>query len=291
MLTLSDIRALASRYAIVPTKQLGQNFVHDAGTLRAIVAAADIAPDDRVVEVGPGLGSLTIALLSAGAQVSAIEIDPRLAGALPATLSEYVPELAERAAVVNRDALEITGPGDLALPVASGAQTFHPTVLVANLPYNVGVPILLTLLANLPSLQRAVVMVQAEVADRLVAQPGSRIYGVPSVKCQWYGKAKRVKTIGRNVFWPAPNVDSAVVELTCTKPPKGAEQVRREEVFACIDAAFAQRRKTLRAALAKWAGSSAQAAEILQRAGIDAQLRGERLTISDFIAITAAKEH
>lgn len=290
MLTLSDIRQLAKRYAIVPTKQLGQNFVHDAGTLRAIVAAANIDHTARVVEVGPGLGSLTIALLAAGAQVSAIEIDPRLAGALTATLHERIPERAEYAAVANLDALSVTGPEDLAIPPASSEQTFTPNVLVANLPYNVAVPILLTLLAALPTLQRVIVMVQAEVAERLVAAPGSRTYGVPSVKCQWYGRAKRIKTIGRNVFWPAPNVDSAVVELTCTAPPKGAEQVCQADVFACIDAAFSQRRKTLRAALGPWAGSNAKAAEILQRANIDPGLRGERLDITDFIAITAAKE-
>lgn len=290
MLTLSDIRKLAKRYAIVPTKTLGQNFVHDAGTLRAIAASANLSEHSRVVEVGPGLGSLTIALLNTGAQLSAIEIDPRLAAALSATLNEHIPAHADNAAVANLDALEVEGPQDLAIPAASHDAVFRPNVLVANLPYNVAVPILLTLLAALPTLERAVVMVQAEVADRLVAAPGSRTYGVPSVKCQWYGNAKRIKTIGRNVFWPAPNVDSAVVELTCTAPPPGADTVRQDDVFACIDAAFAQRRKTLRQALAPWAGSSAEAAAILQRAKIDPQLRGERLAITDFIAITAAKE-
>lgn len=288
MLTLSDIRRLAQTYAITPTKTLGQNFVHDHGTLHAIAAAAKVGPGSRVVEVGPGLGSLTLALLATGAEVSAIEIDQRLAAALPTTLRTWAPDDAQRAAVTCGDALHLTGARDLAVPPQSATDVFTPTALVANLPYNVAVPILLTMLEVLPTITTAVVMVQAEVANRLVAKPGSRIYGVPSVKCQWYGSATRIKTVGRHVFWPIPNVDSAVVELQRSAPPPGGLDVGRAAVFTLIDHAFAQRRKTLRAALAPWAGSAAASEVILRRAGIDPQLRGERLQLADFIAIAQA---
>ncbi|SEA32353.1 Ribosomal RNA adenine dimethylase [Bowdeniella nasicola] len=366
LLTPPDIRALAERLNIRPTKQLGQNFVHDAGTVRAIAASAGIAPGDNVLEIGPGLGSLTLALLETGARVSAVEIDPILAGALPETIATFAPEAAANFAVTCRDALTIADASDLAVPESFAsaeppASPFTPTALVANLPYNVAVPILLTLLAALPSLTTVVIMVQAEVADRIAAEPGSRIYGVPSVKTQFYGTARRTRTIGRTVFWPVPNVDSAIVridrhtvplipdehapgittdeparDITADEPAPGittgsgpvpifatadgflkphskahkaaekeynssqpapapapapalARPPAREEIFRVIDAAFAQRRKTLRAALASWAGSPATAEAILTRAEIDPKTRGEQLRITDFIAIARAK--
>lgn len=261
------MRQLAAQLGIRPTKQLGQNFVIDPNTVRRIVRTAGVGPDDVVVEVGPGLGSLTLGLLPEVRRVVAVEIDPPLARQLPLTVRERAPELADRLEVVEQDALTLAGvPGE------------PPTAFVANLPYNVAVPVLLRLLEKLPSLQRGLVMVQAEVADRLAAPPGSRTYGVPSVKAAWYADVRKAGSVGRNVFWPAPNVDSGLVSFTRREPP-GAD---RAATFAVVDAAFAQRRKTLRAALAGWAGSAAAAEERLRAAGIDPGARGETLTVEQF---------
>ncbi|WP_124038999.1 16S rRNA (adenine(1518)-N(6)/adenine(1519)-N(6))-dimethyltransferase RsmA [Neoactinobaculum massilliense] len=284
LLTPTDIREIAAALGLRPTKQRGQNFVGDAGTVRRIVAEAGVTGADRVVEVGPGLGSLTLALLETGASVSAIELDPLLAAALPATVAARADEPG-RLAVRQADAMSITGPEDLAVPVALAGAVFEPTKLVSNLPYNVAVPVLLTLLEALPSLELAVVMVQLEVADRLAATPGSKVYGAPSVKAQWYANVRRGPKVGRTVFWPVPNVDSALVVLERRQPPAGPS---REEVFSVIDAAFAQRRKTLRSALGRWAGSPARAEHLLEAAGISPQARGETLAIDDFVRIAAA---
>ena len=272
LLTPADVRELAARFDIRPTKTLGQNFVIDHGTVRRIVRVAGVGADDVVVEVGPGLGSLTLALLPYVRRVTAIEIDPALAAALPGTVEEHAPDLADRLTVVPGDALRI---GELPGPA--------PTALVANLPYNVSVPVLLHLLELLPSLERVLVMVQAEVADRITATPGGRIYGVPSAKVAWYASARRAGAVGRNVFWPAPNVDSGLVELL--RRPAPVTKAPRGEVFKVIDAAFAQRRKTLRAALAGWAGSAPAAEEALRAAGVDPRTRGEALGIEEFAAI------
>lgn len=281
----TDIRGIAGALGIRPTKSRGQNFVHDAGTVRRIVRDAGVTSEDRVLEVGPGLGSLTLALLETGACVSAVEIDPLLAGALPETIASKMPEAANNFGVVLEDALNISHADLLAVPQNFDGSVFEPTALVANLPYNVAVPVLLTLLENLSSLTTVTVMVQAEVADRLAADPGSKIYGVPSVKAAWYGTATRGAKISRNVFWPVPNVDSALVRIDRREESFDAP---REEVFAIIDAAFAQRRKTLRAALSSWAGSAARAEAILVEAGIDPTLRGERLDVHDYISIANA---
>ncbi|MGC5616749.1 16S rRNA (adenine(1518)-N(6)/adenine(1519)-N(6))-dimethyltransferase RsmA [Georgenia sp. Z1491] len=279
LLGASDVRALADRLGVRPTKMLGQNFVHDAGTVRRIVRAAGVRPGERVLEIGPGLGSLTLALLEAGADVVAVEIDPVLAAALPATVAERAPAAADRLQVVTADAMRLAEP-DL-LPGTPPAR------LVANLPYNVAVPVLLTALEHLPSVTDVLVMVQAEVADRLAAPPGSRTYGVPSAKAAWWTRAERAGTIGRQVFWPVPNVDSALVRLVRrTEPVVDAD---RREVFAVVDAAFAQRRKTLRSALAGWAGSPAAAERALRGAGVDPSARGETLTITQLAAIAAAR--
>ena len=277
-----DIQDLAGALGIRPTKTLGQNFVHDAGTLRRIVRRAGVLPGETVLEIGPGLGSLTLALLEAGARVIAVEIDPQLARALPVTVARRMPEAADGLRVVCADALSIDGPGALGLTPADPA----PTRLVANLPYNVAVPVLLTLLAALPSLETVTVMVQAEVADRLAASPGSRSYGVPSVKVAWYAAARRTITIGRTVFWPAPNVDSALVELVRREPP--ATSASRGLVFAVVDAAFAQRRKTLRRALAHLAGGPQEAEAAIRAAGIDPAERGERLDVTAFASLAEA---
>ena len=273
----AEIRQLASRLGVRPTKTLGQNFVIDANTVQRVVRVADLIPNDVVVEVGPGLGSLTLALLPACAAVYAVEIDPVLAEALPGTVAAHAPDLADRLTVVAKDALTLTAED---LPAA-------PTALVANLPYNVAVPVVLHLLAEFPTLRHGVVMVQAEVADRLTASPGSRTYGVPSVKLAWYAEARRAGPVSRSVFWPVPNVDSGLVAFTRREPPAGAS---RERVFEVVDAAFAQRRKTLRAALARWAGSAHAAEEILRTAGVDPGARGESLTVAQFAAIAAAAE-
>ena len=261
-----------------PTKQRGQNFVIDPNTVRRIVRVAEVGPRDVVVEVGPGLGSLTLGLLAVVDRVVAVEIDPLLAQALPQTVAERAPGRADRLTVVEADALTATA-ADLPGPA--------PTALVANLPYNVAVPVLLHLLEVLPSLATALVMVQAEVADRLAADPGSRTYGVPSVKARWYADVRRAGPVGRSVFWPAPNVDSGLVALRRREPP--STSASRAEVFAVVDAAFGQRRKTLRAALAGWAGSAAAAEAALRRAGVDPSARGEQLTVADFARIAEAR--
>lgn len=273
LLTSNDIRELCAQLNIRPTKTLGQNFVNDPGTVRKIVRNAGVQAGEQVLEIGPGLGSLTLALLEAGAQVSAVEIDPPLAQALPTTAQARFPEA--KLQVFTADALTITGPESI-----DGAT---PTRLVANLPYNVAVPIVLTVLEKLPSIQTVLVMVQAEVADRLAATPGNKIYGVPSAKVAWYASARRTLTIGRNVFYPVPNVDSALVKIERRPHPDTA--ATREQVFAVVDAAFAQRRKTLRQALAGLAGSAGAAQEALERAGVSPTARGETLDIDQFAAV------
>ncbi|MDT0346992.1 16S rRNA (adenine(1518)-N(6)/adenine(1519)-N(6))-dimethyltransferase RsmA [Streptomyces litchfieldiae] len=265
----SDVRELAAALGLRPTKQRGQNFVIDANTVRRIVRTAEVGEDDAVVEIGPGLGSLTLALLATARHVTAVEIDDVLAAALPATVAARLPERADRFALVHEDALRVT---ELPGP--------PPEALVANLPYNVAVPVLLHMLATFPSIRRGLVMVQSEVADRLAAAPGSKVYGVPSVKTAWYAEARRAGAIGRTVFWPAPNVDSGLVSLVRRDPPPTTAS--RREVFAVVDAAFAQRRKTLRSALASWAGSPAAAEAACAAAGVSPRARGEALSVEDF---------
>jgi len=271
----ADIRRIAANLGLRPAKRLGQNFVTDAGTVRRITALAGLDAADVVLEVGPGFGSLTLPLLAAAGRVIAVEIDPALAAQLPRTVAQRAPPaLAGRLAVVTADAARVRDlPGD------------PPTALVANLPYNVAVPVVLHLLAMLPSLRGGLVMVQAEVADRMSAPPGSRTYGVPSVKLAWYASVRRAGAVARTVFWPVPRVDSGLVAFTRREPPPGAG---RDEVFAVVDAAFAQRRTTLRAALAPWAGSAAAAEQVLRRAGIDPARRGESLDVTEFARIAAA---
>jgi len=273
----ADIRRLAAQHGIRPTKQWGQNFVVDANTVRRIVRLADVAPDDIVLEVGPGLGSLTLGLLDTAEHVIALEIDPTLAAALPTTIEVAAPEKSSRLVVIPGDALKVTD-----LPVA-------PTRLVANLPYNVSVPVMLHLLQTFPSIGHVLVMVQLEVAERLAAGPGSRTYGAPSAKAAWYGDVRLAGTVARSIFWPVPNVDSGLVAVTRREPPR--TDVPREAVFQVIDAAFAQRRKMLRSALAGWAGSTAAATATLESAGVDPTARGEQLDIAAFAAIAAASPH
>ncbi len=273
LLGAADVRALAQRLDIAPTKKLGQNFVHDANTVRRIVRLADVQPGERVLEIGPGLGSLTLGLLEAGARVTAVELDRRLAAALPGTVGELAPAAAGRITVVEGDALRVPIPDE-------------PVRLVANLPYNVSVPVLLRLLADVPSLAAAVVMVQAEVGERLAAPPGSKTYGSPSVKAAWYGRCAIAGTVPRAVFWPVPNVDSVLVRVERGTAP--GDEALRERVFRLVDAAFAQRRKTLRQALAGAVGGTAAAGALLTRAGIDPGERGERLGIQAFVALAEA---
>ena len=316
MLTPGDVRELAGRLGVRPSKRFGQNFVIEPGTVRRIAALAGLRPDDVVLEVGPGLGSLTLALLEALLAVSlpggpvppdpprgettllalppaaagpeppgtgaghvlAVEIDPVLAAGLPRTVAARAPGLASRLSVVAADALRV---GERDLPAA-------PTMLVANLPYNVAVPVVLHLLAALPSLRRGLVMVQAEVADRLCAAPGSRVYGAPSAKLAWFASTRQAGPVPRTVFWPVPNVDSRLVAFTRRDPPQTT--AAREEVFAVVDAAFRQRRKTLRAALSGWAGSAPEAERLLRAAGLDPGARGESLGITEFARLAAARQ-
>lgn len=292
-----EIRALAEELDVSPTKKLGQNFVHDPNTVRRIVSAAELEPTDHAVEVGPGLGSLTLALLDHCHRVTAVEIDPRLAARLPQTMGEFAPGRALRLA--NVDAMRVAANDLEAAPVfgasAEDAESIFadpPTALVANLPYNVSVPVLLHMLAEFPTIRRVLVMVQAEVADRLAAKPGGKIYGVPSVKASFYGNVTKAGSIGKNVFWPAPKVDSGLVRIDVFGPdspagesPWPTDAAARDKVWPLIDAAFAQRRKTLRAALAGVYGSGAAAGEALEAAGIDPTLRGEKLQIEDFVRL------
>jgi 16S rRNA (adenine1518-N6/adenine1519-N6)-dimethyltransferase len=282
----TDIRELAAQLGIQPSKRLGQNFVVDAGTVMRITAMANLSPADVVVEVGPGFGSLTLPLLGAARRVIAVEVDRALAAQLPLTVADRAPQLADRLSVVTADAARVERlPGS------------PPTVLVANLPYNVSVPVVLHLLATVPTIARGLVMVQAEVADRMSAPPGSRTYGVPSAKLAWFADVRRAGSVGRAVFWPVPRVDSGLVslvrhsgaELSAILGGGAGRPASRAETFAVIDAAFSQRRKTLRSALAAWAGSPAAAEAALRAAGVDPSLRGEALGIADFARIAAAR--
>lgn len=272
LLGAAEIRALAADLDVTPTKKLGQNFVVDANSVRKIVQVAEVQAGDRVVEIGPGLGSLTLAILETGASVTAVEIDHRLAERLPATAAAHgVPDGA--LTVVDADALRVTDlPGD-------------PEVLVANLPYNVSVPVLLHFLETFPHLQRGVVMVQAEVGERLAAAPGSKVYGAPSVKAAWYGPWRLAGTVSRQVFWPVPNVDSVLVGFHRDPEPRGDEELRRR-TFQIVDAAFQQRRKMLRQALAGvLGGSAASASAVMEQAGVAPTARGEELSVDDFVRI------
>jgi len=268
LLGATEIRRLADELGVSPTKKLGQNFVHDANTIRRIVSIARVSKGDHVLEVGPGLGSLTLGLLEAGATVSVIEIDPRLAGALPRTVSRYFPD--RTVSVMTQDALEVT------------EVRGTPTALVANLPYNTSVPITLHLLSALPSLRSVLVMVQAEVAERLAAQPGSKAYGAPSVKARWFGSWSIAGSVPRQVFWPVPNVDSLLVRMEGATPP-GDEALRRV-VFDLVDHAFATRRKMVRGALSGLLGAD-RVNDVITAAGLSPEARGEQWTLDDFVAL------
>jgi 16S rRNA (adenine1518-N6/adenine1519-N6)-dimethyltransferase len=269
LLGAGRIREIAAELDLRPTKKWGQNFVIDPNTVRRIAELARLTSDDVVLEVGPGVGSLTLALLERAGSVIAVEIDPRLATRLPQTVQEQAPEHAAHLAVIAADAMAVT-----ALPEP-------PTALVANLPYNVAVPVLLHMLATFPTIRSTVVMVQREVAERLSAEPGSRVYGVPSLKARWYGSVEYAGTIGRTVFWPAPHVDSGLVRITAAPQP----DADRARVFSLVDAAFAQRRKTLRTTLSGPLRDRVD--DVLAIAGIDPGLRGEQLSLDDFVRIAS----
>jgi 16S rRNA (adenine1518-N6/adenine1519-N6)-dimethyltransferase len=270
-----DLRRIAQALGVSPTKSLGQNFVVDANTVRRIARTADLEAADVVLEVGPGLGSLTLALLDVAAAVVAVEVDPVLAAALPATVAERRADAVERLDVHHLDALRLT---ELPDP--------QPTALVANLPYNVAVPVLLTVLERFPTVRHGLVMVQAEVAERLAARAGEPAYGIPSVKAAWWATVRRAGTVPRGVFWPVPNVDSGLVAFERRDPPPSRSG--RAAVFAVVDAAFAQRRKTLRAALAGVAGSPDAAEQALRAAGVEPRTRGEQLGVEAFARIADA---
>jgi 16S rRNA (adenine1518-N6/adenine1519-N6)-dimethyltransferase len=282
-----DIRVLAETLDLRPAKHWGQNFVVDAGTVRKIARLAGVGPGDHVLEVGPGFGSLTLALLETGADVTAVEIDPRLAATLPTIAAAHAPDDAPRLTVIHADALRVTASDvEDARAAREGDAGNAPTALVANLPYNVAVPVILTALENFPGLERVLVMVQAEVADRIAAPPGSRTYGIPSAKVAWYGSARRAGNVGRAAFWPVPRVDSALVLVERRDPP--ATTARREDVFAVVDAAFAQRRKAMRGAIRAMAGSPEAGDRVLERAGVDGLSRGETLDIAAFARLAEA---
>ncbi len=273
LLGAGEIRSLANELDLRPTKKLGQNFVIDPNTIRKIVAAAQLSSTDKVVEIGPGLGSLTLGLLERVDQLIAVEFDQKLAGRLPSTLKQKAPE--KSCQIVHADAMNVT------------ELDFDPDALVANLPYNISVPVILHFLETFPSISKVLVLVQAEVAARLVSGPGSKTYGSPSAKLAWYGRATSAGVVSRSIFWPIPNVDSALVYFEKRSSPLATSL--RAEVFRVIDGAFAQRRKTLRQALAGWAGSPDQAEQILVKAGVSPQARGEDLSIDEFIEVAKQK--
>lgn len=281
LLSGADIRKLADILDLRPTKTLGQNYVVDPNTIRRIVNAAKLESTEHVLEIGPGLGSLTLGLLDAAQAVTAVEIDPPVAAQLPTTVEQWRPGTSDRISVVTADAMKLSGESIVAS--APAAAEGPPSAIVANLPYNVAVPVMLHLLAELPSIRHGLVMVQQEVAERLTAAPGSKIYGVPSAKMAWYAEATMAGTVGTKVFWPAPRITSGLVHFTARKPPSTA--ATREQVFEVIDVAFAQRRKTLRAALSSWAGSGVAAEHILRAADVDPKARGEVLDITAFARI------
>jgi len=274
LLGAAQIRQLAATLGVTPTKKLGQNFVIDPNTVRRIAAEAHLQADDVVVEIGPGLGSLTLAMLPAVKHVVAVEIDRVLAVQLPTTVAQHAPSLTSRLSVINSDAMTVTDLGQA------------PTKLVANLPYNISVPVVLHFLEQFPSINEVLVMVQAEVADRMAAGPGSRTYGVPSAKLAWYGNVTKAGNVGRNVFWPAPNVDSGLVRVV--RNDLSRDESLRAQTFAVIDSAFGQRRKTIRSALGAALGTTAQVETVLQAAQIDSGLRGEQLSLDEFLAIAKA---
>jgi 16S rRNA (adenine1518-N6/adenine1519-N6)-dimethyltransferase len=271
-----EIREIAERIGVRPTKKLGQNFVVDANTCRKIVKSADVRSTDVALEIGPGLGSLTLAMMESAKEVIAIEIDDRLSAELPETAKRHGFDTS-KLTIINEDAMNIS-----TLPI-------EPTVLVANLPYNVSVPVLLRFLELFPTLRSGVVMVQSEVADRLVAKPNSKTYGSPSVKATWWADLTSAGTVSRSIFWPVPNVDSSLVRFV--RHQSAGDEALRKVVFKIIDAAFAQRRKMMRAALSDMCGGSAAASSIIEASGIDPTIRGEALELSDFIkiAITLSK--
>lgn len=273
LLGRSEIRNLAKELELRPRKSLGQNFVHDANTVRRIASASSVNKRDHVLEVGPGLGSLTLALLDRGSTVTAVEIDTQLAQRLPKTIAEHSHSEIHRLTVLNRDILGLSRE-DLTTP---------PTALVANLPYNIAVPAILHLLAEFPSIRTVMVMVQAEVAERLAAEPGNKEYGVPSAKVRFYGKVRRYGMVAPTVFWPIPRVFSGLVRIDCHETsPWPAEPGFREKVFELIDIGFAQRRKTSRNAFLEWAGSGNESASRLLAASIDPARRGETLSIAEY---------
>ncbi|WP_158865083.1 16S rRNA (adenine(1518)-N(6)/adenine(1519)-N(6))-dimethyltransferase RsmA [Leifsonia sp. AG29] len=269
----AEIRDLAELTGVTPTKKLGQNFVIDANTVRRIVRVAEVEAGDTVVEIGPGLGSLTLGLLEAGAAVIAVEIDGRLAEQLPVTVAQLAADATRRLTVIHQDALTVTS-----LPA-------DPARLVANLPYNVSVPVLLHFLEHFPSLRSGVVMVQAEVGHRIAAGPGSKVYGAPSVKAAWYGTWRVAGTVSRQIFWPVPNVDSVLVGFE--RHERAGDESLRKRTFALVDAAFQQRRKTLRQSLSSVFGDPASAEAALEAAGIASSLRGEQLRLDDFVRLAS----
>ena len=272
----TQIRQLASELDLSPTKKWGQNFVIDPNTVRRIIEVSGVSAHDDVVEIGPGLGSLTIGLLAAANSVVAVEIDERLATQLPKTISELDAQLAQKLVVLNIDALKLAE-----LPT-------HATKLVANLPYNISVPVILHFLEKFPSIREVLVMVQAEVGERLAARPGSKIYGIPSVKARFYGEVTQVATISRQIFWPVPNVDSVLVRIV--RHQESPDLAMKQQLFSVVDAAFSQRRKTLRSALSSFLGGTGQVDAVLAQAGVDSGLRGEQLDIDAFLAISKASQ-
>lgn len=285
LLGRTEIRRLAKELEFRPRKSLGQSFVHDANTVRRVVSTAGVGRSDVVLEVGPGFGSLTLALLDRGATVTAVEVDPVLAERLPQTVAEHSHSEIHRLTVLNRDVLTLRR-GDLT------AEPTGPTAVVANLPYNIAVPALLHLLAEFPSIRTVTVMVQAEVAERLAAEPGGKEYGVPSVKARFFGRVRRCGTVSPTVFWPIPRVYSGLVRIDrYAGSPWPAEEAFRRQVFELVDIAFAQRRKTSRNAFAEWAGSGNESASRLLAASIDPARRGETLSIDDFVRLLQRSDH
>jgi 16S rRNA (adenine1518-N6/adenine1519-N6)-dimethyltransferase len=264
LLGASTVRRLLDEAGIVPSKGLGQNFVVDPGTIERIVRIAEVASGDAVIEVGPGLGSLTLGLLEVGAKVTAVETDARLVSILDREIDN------PRLNVVHGDATELDWPALLGVD--------DRWTLVANLPYNVATMLVLDLLEKAPTIDSFLVMMQREPAERLAASPGVRAASAATVKRAWFADARVAGIIGRGVFYPSPNVDSALVSIRRRTPP----DADRERVFELLNTAFGQRRKMLRKSLSGVLGE-----EVFTAAGIDPTARPETLTLDDWVALAS----
>ena len=259
------VRELLTRHGVTPSRALGQNFVVDPNTIRKTLSVARVSPTDRVLEIGPGAGSLTLGLAASSPSVVAIERDDRLIPLLEEVLSNR-----RNVEIINGDAME----ADLAATRA--------TSVVSNLPYNMAALLVLKVLEEAPEIQSLTVMTQKEVGERLAAGPGTKTYGATSVLVAYFALARVEAQVSRRAFWPVPRVDSVLVRIDRRPEP---DQESRQSLFEVVKAAFSQRRKTLRNSLAELAGSASAAEDLIRQAGVDPSRRPETLSLDDFLML------